>query len=99
MNRSLLIVICDFIVSAMLSMLSGMPSEQAVASNGVPLDSHTAATVVEQLHQEQVSLEAARQELLKKLSLPEHLTANALLEALNLLYDRESFWHIVQEDL
>ena len=66
MNRSLLIVICDFIVSAMLSMLSGMPSEQAVASNGVPLDSHTAATVVEQLHQEQARLEAARQELLKK---------------------------------
>ena len=32
-----------------------------------------------------------RQALLKSLDLPEHLTPNGLLEALNLLYDRESF--------
>ena len=32
-----------------------------------------------------------RQALLKSLELPEHLTPNGLLEALNLLYDRESF--------
>ena len=32
-----------------------------------------------------------RRELLQKLELPEHLTANGLLEALNLLYSRESF--------
>ena len=32
---------------------------------------------------------AKRQALLKKLDLPEHLTANGLLEALNLLYSRE----------
>ena len=32
---------------------------------------------------------AKRQALLKKLDLPEHLTANGMLEALNLLYDRE----------
>ena len=32
-----------------------------------------------------------RQSLLKSLELPEHLTPNGLLEALNLLYDRESF--------
>lgn len=31
-----------------------------------------------------------RQALLKRLDLPEHLTANGLLEALNLLYDLES---------
>lgn len=30
-----------------------------------------------------------REELLKRLDLPSHLTANGLLEALNLLYDRE----------
>ena len=30
-----------------------------------------------------------RQELLRRLDLPEHLTANALLEVLNLLYSRE----------
>lgn len=34
---------------------------------------------------------ARRQTLLRHLDLPEHLTPNALLEALNLLYTRESF--------
>lgn len=34
---------------------------------------------------------ARRQILLRHLDLPEHLTPNALLEALNLLYTRESF--------
>lgn len=32
---------------------------------------------------------AKRKKLLKRLDLPEHLTANGMLEALNLLYDRE----------
>lgn len=32
-----------------------------------------------------------RMELLKKLHLPEHMSANAMLEALNVLYDRETF--------
>jgi len=32
-----------------------------------------------------------RQELLQRLRLPEHMSANALLEALNLLMDREEF--------
>lgn len=34
---------------------------------------------------------ARRKELLKKLELPEHLSANALLEVLNVLYGREEF--------
>ena len=34
---------------------------------------------------------ARRAALLKKLALPEHMTANALLEAVNLLYAREEF--------
>lgn len=34
---------------------------------------------------------ARRQVLLRQLDLPEHLTPNALLEALNLLYTREAF--------
>jgi len=34
---------------------------------------------------------ANRQMLLKRLQLPEHMSANALLEALNVLYDRQSF--------
>jgi ribonuclease M5 len=39
-----------------------------------------------------------RQALLKALELPAHLTANGMLEALNLLYDRESL-EAVLEDL
>ena len=34
---------------------------------------------------------AKRAALLKKLDLPEHMTANALLEAINILYTREEF--------
>lgn len=41
---------------------------------------------------------AKRQALLKKLDLPEHLTANGMLEALNLLYDRETLEQAVQEE-
>lgn len=33
-----------------------------------------------------------REELLKKLSLPKHLTTNGMLDALNLLYSREDFF-------
>lgn len=39
-----------------------------------------------------------RKALLKKLDLPEHLTANALLEALNLLYDRETFFTLAGQE-
>ena len=35
--------------------------------------------------------EARRKELLKKLRLPEHMSPNAMLQALNLLYRREEF--------
>lgn len=35
---------------------------------------------------------AKRTALLQKLGLPEHMTANALLEALNILYSREEFF-------
>lgn len=40
---------------------------------------------------------ARRQALLKSLGLPEHLTANGMLEALNLLYDRKSLEEILQK--
>ena len=36
--------------------------------------------------------------LLKKLNLPEHMSANALLQALNLLYTREELEQILHED-
>ena len=41
---------------------------------------------------------ARRQALLKQLDLPEHLTANGMLEALNLLYDRESFLRMMETE-
>ena len=39
-----------------------------------------------------------RQALLKKLNLPERLTANGMLEALNLLYDREALLAVLEEE-
>jgi len=39
---------------------------------------------------------AKRQMLLRRLGLPEHLTANALLDVLNLLYDLDSLKEMVQ---
>lgn len=39
---------------------------------------------------------ARRRTLLRQLDLPEHLTANGLLEALNLLYDREELEALLQ---
>lgn len=38
-----------------------------------------------------------RRTLLKKLDLPERMSANAMLDALNLLYSLEEFQHIVRE--
>lgn len=40
---------------------------------------------------------AKRQELLQKLELPEHMTANGLLEVLNLLYTREEFLAMMEK--
>ena len=40
---------------------------------------------------------AKRLALLKKLNLPEHMSANALLQALNLLYSLEEFQRLVSE--
>ena len=40
---------------------------------------------------------AKRQALLKRLDLPEHLTANGMLEALNLLYDRDALERAMKE--
>ena len=41
---------------------------------------------------------AKRQVLLKRLDLPEHLTANGMLEALNLLYDRDALERAMKEE-
>ena len=41
---------------------------------------------------------ARRKDLLERLDLPEHLTANGLLEALNLLYDREELETLLRDE-
>lgn len=41
--------------------------------------------------------QSRRQALLKRLGLPERMTANALLEALNILYTREEFLALMEE--
>lgn len=38
-----------------------------------------------------------RRELLKHLELPEHMSANAMLQALNLLFSKEEFYRIVDQ--
>ena len=40
---------------------------------------------------------AKRAALLKKLGLPERMTANALLEAVNILYTRETFMELAND--
>ena len=48
MNRAILIVICDFLVSAMLSMMTGMvPSH--TGGTGVGLDENTTRVLLAQL--------------------------------------------------
>ena len=39
---------------------------------------------------------AKRLALLKRLELPEHMSANAMLQALNLLYTKEEFYKLIE---
>lgn len=65
MNRAILIVICDFIVSAMLSLSNGTSSvDNSFGGYGSPLDHHTAVAVMHSLRREQARMESARQALL-----------------------------------
>ncbi len=67
MNRAILIVICDFIVSAMLSLATdnihpGHPGHPA-GGRGVALDNRSAAIVLQELRKEQLRLAEARNAL------------------------------------
>lgn len=62
MNRAILIVICDFLVSAMLSMMTGMvPSH--TGGTGVGLDENTTRVLLAQLDAGKRELERVRREL------------------------------------
>ncbi len=63
MNRAILIVICDFVVSAMLSLSTGTHSGQPAGTGGTALDNRTAAVVLQELRKEQLRLETARKAL------------------------------------
>ncbi len=75
MNRAILIVICDFLVSAMLSMMTGMvpagygaqgqhhTGSGAIGAPGVGLDAATTALLLAELRNRQTELELARQQL------------------------------------
>ena len=62
MNKAILIVICDFLVSAMLSMMTGMvPSH--TGGTGVGLDENTTQVLLSQLEASRRELERLRREL------------------------------------
>ena len=61
MNRAILIVICDFIVSAMLSLFTGGNSVgTAGGTRGAALDNRTAVMVLQEMRREQAELEKLR---------------------------------------
>lgn len=62
MNRAILIVICDFLVSAMLSMMTGMVPAHT-GGTGVGLDHQTTALLIAELRQRRQELTAAREQL------------------------------------
>ncbi len=66
MNRAILIVICDFLVSAMLSMMTGLvPSVNGGIAGNTVLDGQTAALIVAELRNQRESLESARRQLME----------------------------------
>ena len=65
MNRAILIVICDFIVSAMLSLFTGSAQVgTASGTRGAALDNRTAVMVLQEMRREQAELEKMRKSLL-----------------------------------
>jgi len=61
-NRAILIVICDFLVSAMLSMMTGMVPAHT-GGTGVGLDHQTTALLIAELRQRRQELTSAREQL------------------------------------
>ena len=64
MNRAILIVICDFLVSAMLSMMTGMVPAHT-GGTGVGLDEQTTKALLAEMHENMSQLERLR-ELLRE---------------------------------
>ena len=62
MNKAILIVICDFLVSAMLSMMTGMVAAHS-GGTGVGLDENTTRMLLAELQNNRRELEKMREEL------------------------------------
>ena len=62
MNRAILFVICDFLVSAMLSMMTGMVPAHGGGSGG-GLDGRTTALLLSELQNRRQQLDATREKL------------------------------------
>jgi len=62
MNKAILIVICDFLVSAMLTMMTGMVPGHS-GGTGVGLDESTTKVLLNELNHRQQELEVLRQQL------------------------------------
>ncbi len=88
--------------------VEGMPPEiilEALHSAGATMDGESQAAQASITKQDLMALGLSgganaaenRLKLLKKLNLPEHMSANAMLQALNLLYSLEELTTFVQE--
>ena len=62
MNKAILIVICDFLVSAMLSMMTGMVAGHS-GGTGVGLDENTTRMLLVELENSRKELEVMRERL------------------------------------
>ncbi|MBE6378580.1 MAG: hypothetical protein E7051_07175 [Lentisphaerae bacterium] len=67
MNRAILIVICDFLVSAMLTMMTGMVPGHT-GGTGVGLDENTTKVLLADLSKRQQEIEALRAQLRENLN-------------------------------
>ena len=88
--------------------VEGMTREvilSALRAAGATIDGETAKTEAPITKQDFMELGLSggtgssekRRRLLKKLDLPEHMSSNALLQAVNLLYSKEELWAILSE--
>lgn len=64
MNRAILVIMCDFIVVSMLSMITGLSTlENPYGDDGAVVNSRTANVIIEQLRSERLRLAEAIKEL------------------------------------
>lgn len=94
MNRAILIVICDFLVSAMLAMMTGMVPAHS-GGTGVGLDESTTKLLLSELDSHRAELEKLRQHLKETI---ERAGSNPRLEAELLRLTRELAANKIQRE-